>query len=183
MRDVSQAATFNLQDLDHPHDIPSTTRRGPPHRMRCPLIVWLQDFYHFDTVFAWSPHGLRKATRQDMEAGSPGPTHLLGRAAQFEDRIVGVRPSPSGAVLFLGSEELSLDPATDEVRVRRADAQVSVDVLRHGGLGALTVASFQYAATPEEFDSWEGRAYGLFDWLAERLQRPDFQSSFTQRDR
>jgi hypothetical protein len=38
--------------------------------------------------------------------------------------------------------------------------------------------SFAYAPFPAELDTWEGREYGLFDWLAERLERPGFDASF-----
>jgi hypothetical protein len=94
-------------------------------------------------------------------------------------QLVGVRPSPEGVLLFVGDEARLLDPSTDELHIVRDDALVRAELRRRAAEGASLVRlSCTYAPGPEELDTWEGRPYGTFDWVAERLAAPHFDAFF-----
>lgn len=137
------------------------------------MSVLLQDFYRFDRLWEWTPGGVREVPRAEVDRGRAEPFRTPHQAAWIDGQLVGLRPSGDGPVLVLGPREIPLDPATDRVEVRREARRVTVRGLRGADASASILFELAYTAGPEEFDTWEGRDHGLFDWLAERLAGPE----------
>jgi hypothetical protein len=141
--------------------------------------VVLQDFYDHQRLWAWTESLVRPLARAELDAPGFSPLRTPYRAAMLGGRLVGVRPSPEGVLLFVGDEALLLDPSTDAVHVARGPHLVRAELRRRTAEGAsLARLSCTYAPGPEELDTWEGRAYGIFDWVADRLVMPHFAVFF-----
>jgi len=134
------------------------------------MATYLQNVYEFQKLLRWNGPGdaeeLARASLPEVE-GQYFPGHYAPVGGVFH----GVRPSPAGPIFFAGGAEIPLVAGRHRVTVERQGNDV-VARLHDGADVAFEVA---YTADPVlEFDMYEGRPQGLFDWLAEQLARPTF---------
>jgi len=132
--------------------------------------MFLQNINEFGKLLDWQAPAvmleIARSDRPDVEG-----LHFPGHYVRLGNVFYGVRPGPTGPVFFHGGDEVSLIAGRHTVTVDRRDDLVVARLFD----GAEAVFELTYVPNRVlEFDPYEGRQQGLFDWLAEQLAEPSF---------